>query len=191
MQKPADHAEVGLRRVGIADVHYPPGRGADAALVVYADTRCADPVAEFVAHVDEAEPYRPGAFWRRELPPLRAVLRLAGLQLDGPLDLLILDGYVHLDGAGRPGLGARLHTGTGLPVIGIAKTPFRGADHAVAVLRGRSAKPLHVTAAGLSPADAAALVRVMAGPDRLPLAVRRVDRLARAGRVLHDRPGSA
>jgi len=64
-------------------------------------------------------------------------------------------------------------------VIGIAKTAFCGADHAERVVRGRSAKPLLVTAAGVAPAEAAAFVRAMAGPDRLPFAVRRADRPCR------------
>jgi len=37
-----------------------------------------------------------------------------------------------------------------------------------------------VTAAGLAPADAADLVRAMAGPHRLPDALKRVDTLSRS-----------
>jgi deoxyribonuclease V len=48
-------------------------------------------------------------------------------------------------------------------------------------LRGRSARPLFVTAAGMPAAQAASLVRRMAGPFRLPDALRRVDALARTG----------
>jgi len=53
-------------------------------------------------------------------------------------------------------------------VIGVAKTPLRTATHAIAVLRGPSARPLYVTAAGMPRADAADLVRHMAGRRRLP-----------------------
>jgi hypothetical protein len=45
-----------------------------------------------------------------------------------------------------------------------------------------AAKPLFVTAAGLSVTDAAAHVAAMAGPFRLPDALRRVDALARGRR---------
>jgi len=48
------------------------------------------------------------------------------------------------------------------------------------VLRGGSRRPLLVTAAGLAPADAADLVRAMAGPHRLPDALKRVDTLSRS-----------
>nr|BFF18546.1 hypothetical protein GCM10025730_20670 [Promicromonospora thailandica] len=64
-------------------------------------------------------------------------------------------------------------------MLGVAKTRFRAATHATEVLRGRSARPLYVTATGMAPADAAELVRSMAGAGRLPDALRRVDRLAR------------
>jgi deoxyribonuclease V len=99
---------------------------------------------------------------------------------------LIVDGYVDLDPAGRPGLGAKLHDEMGVPVIGVAKTAFRGATHAAAVHRGSATRPLYVTAAGLTVERAARLVTAMAGPHRLPDALRRVDRLSRG-----DQPAAA
>ena len=59
----------------------------------------------------------------------------------------------------------------GIAVIGVAKSRFRAAIHAVAV----------VTAAGMPAADAADLVRHWAGRYRLPDALHRADTLARAG----------
>jgi deoxyribonuclease V len=93
-----------------------------------------------------------------------------------------VDGYADLDPAGRPGLGAHAHAEFGVPVIGVAKTAFRTATHAVPVVRGGSARPLFVTAAGMSADEAAALVAGMAGRFRLPDALRRADALARTGR---------
>jgi deoxyribonuclease V len=107
------------------------------------------------------------------------------------VELLVIDGYVDLDPDGRPGLGAHAHEEFGVPVIGVAKTGFATAVHALPVLRGRSARPLFVTAAGIPVADAADLVRAMAGKYRLPGALRRVDALAR-GRITGGRgAGSA
>lgn len=97
------------------------------------------------------------------------------------LDLLIIDGYVDLDPQGSPGLGAYVHAHTGLPVIGVAKTVFRSATQAVTVHRGSGTRPLFVTAAGLGIDEAAALVTAMAGPHRIPDALRQVDALARRG----------
>jgi endonuclease V-like protein UPF0215 family len=51
----------------------------------------------------------------------------------------------------------------------------------IPVLRGTSARPLFVTAAGMPRTDAADLIRHMAGRFRLPDALRRADVLARTG----------
>lgn len=159
------------------DVCYLPGGGARAAAVLASDPLFGVLLAERVVQVAQVEPYEPGAFYLRELPPIRAVL--AGVQ---GLGLLLIDGYVDLDPGGRMGLGAHARAEFGVAVIGVAKTRFATATHAVAVLRGRSARPLFVTSAGLPPGQAADLVRQMPGRFRLPDALRRADTLAR-GRV--------
>jgi deoxyribonuclease V len=166
----------GGRVFAAADVHYQRSGGARAAAVVAADAALCVVLAEKTATVTEVTPYRPGEFFARELPPLRAVLH----DVQG-LGLLVVDGYVDLDPTGRPGLGAHAHAQLGVPVIGVAKTVFRTATHAVAVQRGRSARPLFITAAGMPVQEAADLVRHMAGPFRLPDALRRADALARTG----------
>jgi len=158
------------------DVHYLSTGGARAAAALAADAAFAHVLAERTAVVPRVQPYRPGEFYLRELPPLRAVLE----DLSG-LGLLVVDGYADLDPSGRPGLGARAHADFGLPVIGVAKSRFRIATHAVPVLRGSSVRPLYVTAAGMPAGRAADLVRRIAGRYRLPDALRRADTLARAG----------
>ncbi len=157
-----------------ADVHYLPADGARAALVTADDPMFLTIVSEKTVLVPQVAPYQPGAFYRRELPPLRAVL--AGVR---GLQLLVIDGYVDLDPSGRPGLGRHAHAEFGVPVIGVAKTRFVPATHAVPVLRGQATRPLYVTAAGIPVAEAAEMVRAMAGRFRLPDAQRRVDALAR------------
>jgi deoxyribonuclease V len=159
-----------------ADVHYPRDGGACSAAVLAADPAFSVLIAETTATLAAVAPYRPGMFFARELPPLRAVLsQVAGLVL------LVVDGYADLDPAGRPGLGAHAHAEFGVPVIGVAKTAFWTATHAVPVLRGQSRRPLFVTAAGMPADEAAALVAGMAGRFRLPDALRRADALARTG----------
>ncbi len=172
-------ATVGGMCFAAVDVHYLPEGGARAALVLAPDRRFATLVGERVAYLAEAAPYQPGAFFERELPALAAVLDSAGPDCPGALDLLVVDGYVDLDPAGRPGLGAHAHVRFGVPVVGVAKTAFRGATHAVPVRRGGAGKPLYVTAAGIPLPEAGALVEEMAGRYRLPDALRRVDALAR------------
>ena len=163
------------------DVHYLPCGGARAAAVVAADATFGHLLAGRTGQVAKVAPYRSGQFYLRELPPLHAVLD----GLDG-MTLLIVDGYADLNPAGRAGLGAYAHAEFGVPVIGVAKTAFRAATHAVPVVRGeRSARPLYVTAAGMSHHQAADLLRHMAGRYRLPDALRRADALAR-GRPLRS-----
>jgi deoxyribonuclease V len=157
------------------DVHYLPCGGARAAAVVAADVTFCHLLADRTGQVAEVPSYHSGQFYLRELPPLHAVLD----GLDG-MTLLIVDGYADLDPGGRPGLGAHAYAEFKVPVIGVAKTAFRTATHAVPVVRGEdSARPLFVTAAGMSRHQAADLVRHMAGRYRLPDALRRADALAR------------
>ena len=110
-----------------ADVHYLASGGARAAAVVAADAVFSCLTGDRVAVVPEAEPYQPGRFYLRELPPLRAVLDGVG-----QMALLVVDGYADLDPDGRPGLGARAREEFGVPVIGVAKSGFRTATHAIA-----------------------------------------------------------
>lgn len=101
------------------DVCYLGVDGARAALVAAADPRFSAVAWSRTVVTAQVEPYQPGEFWRRELPPLRAVCRdVAGLEL------IVVDGYVDLDADGRPGLGALVHAEFAVPVIGVAKTFF-------------------------------------------------------------------
>ena len=143
---------------------------------MFADAAFSRLTADRVELVPEVQPYQPGQFYLRELPPLRAVLDALG-----GLGLLVVDGYADLDPSGRPGLGAYAHAEFGIPVIGVAKSRFRTAIHAIPVVRGSSLRPVFVTAAGMPRADAADLVRHMTGRYRLPDALRRADTLARTG----------
>jgi deoxyribonuclease V len=149
-----------------------------AGCVLFAHWDDATSVREHVVRVSPVHPYEPGNFYRRELPCLVAVLR----EVTEPLQAIIVDGYVWLDEKGTPGLGARLHEAYGgvVPVIGVAKTRFHGADVARPVLRGESSHPLYVTAAGIDVGEAAARVQGMHGSHRVPTLLKRVDRLCRS-----------
>jgi deoxyribonuclease V len=136
-------------------------------------------VAEHVCRIDEVANYVPGEFYERELPCVLAILDHVEL----PVDVVVIDGYVVLDGAGRRGLGGHLHEALGgrVPVVGVAKNPFHDNPAALEILRGGSRRPLYVTALGVDPQVAAAHVREMHGRHRLPTMLKRVDRLCRDG----------
>jgi deoxyribonuclease V len=122
--------------------------------------------------------YVPGEFYKRELPLLRAVID----DLTHLPSILAIDGYVWLGADNTPGLGAHLfqalHAAT--PIVGVAKTRYRNDTWSEPVYRGKSRRPLYVTAAGVEIAKAAALVSSMHGKHRIPTLLQRVDRLARA-----------
>ena len=124
------------------------------------------------------EAYVPGAFYKRELPLLLAVLG----EVAPPPTVVVVDGYVWLGADRARGLGAHLFDALGstIPVIGVAKTRYRDDTWSAQVRRGQSRSPLYVTAAGLDGADPAALVASMHGAHRIPTLLQQADRAARA-----------
>ncbi len=156
------------------DAHYS-DRATAAACVLFRRWEDAQPAGERTILLPPARPYRPGHFYERELPALVAVL---GYVAD--LEVVVVDGNVWL-GERQPGLGAHLHEALKgrVSVVGVAKSAFRGSASAEPVLRGKSRRPLWVTAAGLGQHEAAAAVQRMAGAHRIPELLRRVDGLAR------------
>jgi deoxyribonuclease V len=163
--------------IAFVDVDYR-GDEAAAACVLSAGWNDDVPARELVQRVLGVEPYVAGQFYKRELPCLLAVLG----QVGEPIDLVVIDGYVWLADESRPGLGAHLYESLGkkVPIVGVAKTQFLSAKLAVPVVRGEAnSRPLFVTAAGMDVSEAAARVRGMHGPHRIPTLLRRVDALCR------------
>ncbi|MBS2032066.1 MAG: endonuclease V [Deltaproteobacteria bacterium] len=159
------------------DVHYREHDAHGAALFfrAWTDAVAAD---RRTVRVPAPREYRPGHFYERELPVLLALLKDAP-----PLEAIVVDGYVWLGAAGEKGLGAHLFDALGgkIPVIGVAKTAYRGSDFAERVVRGEGKRPLFVTAVGIDPRVAAERVRAMHGAHRIPTLLGEVDRLARSG----------
>lgn len=157
----------------IVDVQYATD-SALAACVVAELWSAAAPSDQWVTHVAPIAAYEPGAFYKRELPCLLAVLERAPA-----LECVVIDGYVFLDAHGSKGLGAHLHEALRVPVIGLAKTAYQGSPMATPVLRGESLKPLFMTCVGLSHEAALEKVRQLHGAWRIPTLVKAVDALAR------------
>lgn len=166
------------------DVQYDDDRGtAQVAAVVFRDWGDATSVAEYVHTVNNVVPYVSGRFFERELPLLLTIYDEAcrdPRSRGAMIDTAVVDAYVWL-GTGRPGLGKYLHDAIGLPVVGIAKNPFREAEAvSVPVLRGNaSSRPLYATSIGIDVHEAAGYVAAMHGAHRIPTLLKRVDHLAR------------
>jgi deoxyribonuclease V len=144
--------------------------------VLFDDWRAHEGRAVLTAELSPIAPYEPGAFYKRELPLLLAVLN----KVRDPLEAIIIGGYVWL-GANTPGLGTHLHSEIGAPIIGVAKSKFRGDGRSISILRGRSAGPLYVTAVGMEAHAAADHIRAMHGAFQIPLLLGLADRYARVG----------
>jgi deoxyribonuclease V len=157
------------------DVQYGEKMARPAALT-FAEWTDVTPAASYTTTLPTPHSYTPGRFFERELPCLWAVLEL----LPHIPHTIVIDGYVWLD-HNRPGLGWHLYQALhqAIPVIGVAKTAFRGNNAAVPVWRGQSQQPLWVTAVGLPAGAAADHIRTMHGPHRLPTLLKQVDQLAR------------
>jgi deoxyribonuclease V len=148
-----------------------------AACVLFGEWMAGTPDNVVTAQVEGISAYQPGAFYKRELPVLLAVLH----KIKEPLRAVIVDGYVWLDARHTPGLGAHLHDAFlgCVPVIGVAKTALRGDDWSLRVMRGKSRHPLFVSAVGYPSNEAAEAIRTMHGDGRIPTMLRLADHAAR------------
>jgi deoxyribonuclease V len=154
------------------DVGYP-GDVAIAAGIGFDAWTDERPCDEHRIRVDGIAPYVPGEFWKREGPPLLALIAAFSRTTT-----VVVDGYVDL--GDRPGLGRHLYEALHgrIPVVGVAKTAFVGA-RPVEVVRGGSRVPLYVTAAGLDAAWCAEQIRAMHGAHRIPTLLAAVDRMSK------------
>jgi len=155
------------------DVHYLE-EGCAAAAVLFSEYGDATPAAEYTHFLSGAADYIPGEFYRRELPGILSLLE----QISDVPDEMIIDGYVML--GNKPGLGQHLFKAFDgkIPVIGVAKSRFKGAS-GTEIYRGGSLHPLHITAAGVDLQKASEKIRRMHGAHRIPTLLKRVDHLAR------------
>ena len=158
------------------DVDYQKDR-ATAAGVLFRYWQDKNPVSEVISKVDQVKGYIPGQFYKRELP---CILKLINEHQLSP-EYIIVDGYVFLDGNSAPGLGKYLYNALDkkIPVIGVAKTPFKGIAPDYQIFRGDSKKPLFITAAGMPVKKAREYIIKMHGKHRIPALLKYVDLLAR------------
>ena len=158
------------------DVHYT-DTNATCACVVFNDWTNQSSSNQFTVIVEDVAPYQPGEFYKRELPCLLKAIE----QLDQHPDTIIIDGYVWLDDQNRKGLGAYLYEALSqdVPVIGVAKNAFGDASAGTAIYRGRSNNPLWITAVGIDLENAAAHIKSMHGPYRIPTLLKLADQLCR------------
>jgi deoxyribonuclease V len=159
------------------DVNYR-GSNAVAAGVLFQNWEDSESLEELIVPISTVAEYKPGQFYRRELPGVLELLK----QLDRLPEYIIIDGHVYLDGDKKPGLGKYLYDALqgSAAIIGVAKNRFRDTPSEAAVFRCGSKRALYVTAAGIEESDAQDFIMRMHGEHRLPTILRRVDQLSRA-----------
>nr|WP_321221700.1 endonuclease V [uncultured Psychroserpens sp.] len=125
--------------------------------------------------LNDIEPYQPGAFYKRELPCLLAVIARADLS---NVEAIIVDGHVYIDNDGNYGLGGYLYRSLNhkIPIIGVAKRAFHtNIETTIKVVRGKSNNPLHVSAIGIDLLTAAQFIQNMHGKHRHPTLLKTLD----------------
>jgi deoxyribonuclease V len=158
------------------DVSYR-GNTAIVAGVLFRDWTDDKPLKRYLISCMVPEEYMPGQFFRRELPCIGELLT----QVDRQLNCIVIDGYVHLGRKKTPGLGKHLFDmlEQQVIVIGVAKSSYKNTPKSCELLRGKSNKPLYVTAAGITQERAKTLIKNMLGNDRLPTLLKCADRLSK------------
>lgn len=158
------------------DVYYHEG-SAKASCIVFK----IEPQETILSHYNKiitpVSEYIPGEFYKRELPCLLGVYG----EIKEKIDLAIVDGFVFLE-KGKKGLGEYLYEALGerIPVMGVAKTFYKGCQNYLRVYRGNSNKPLFVSSIGVEQNYAADLIKTLAGANRIPAVLKMVDRLSRS-----------
>jgi deoxyribonuclease V len=158
------------------DTHYADDT-AKVAGILFKDWQDDNYVEKYVCQVSANKSYEPGNFYKRELPGIQALIK----KIDIRPEIIIIDGYVFLDGIAKPGLGKHLYNWLDekIPVIGVAKNPFKGIKYENEITRGKSCKPLFVTCAGIDLAEAKKNISSMHGRYRMPTLLKLVDQLSR------------
>ena len=106
-------------------------------------------------------PYESGSFYKRELSCIVSFLQDLDVR---DISLIVIDGFVYLDGNGRYGLGGHLYERLErrVQIVGVAKSPFKGSYKLVReICRGEGKRPLFVSAVGTDLDEAAQLVKGM------------------------------
>lgn len=158
------------------DVHYTQDQ-ARIAGVTFANWDDEKPDNTYFTTLENVAPYKSGQFYKRELPCLLQLLDKHQLKPK----IILVDGYVFLDGERKPGLGKHLFDALEgkVKILGVAKRHYGSISKDYAIYRGISKYPLYITAIGMESHEAKDHILKMHGKHRIPTLLKEVDRLAR------------
>ena len=162
----------------VMDVHLQ-GDTARVAAVAFDDWAAVEGTKNYALRIEQVDKPAKGELDLRALPWLVQLLDTHRLQPE----VIVFDGFVHLDAQETPGLGRRLHDTLGgrTAVIGVSKSLFKGSEtpDQFCVFREDETPPLVVTCAGIDLGAAKARVRAMHGRKRLPTLMKLAARIAK------------
>ncbi|KQV50258.1 hypothetical protein ASC95_12780 [Pelomonas sp. Root1217] len=157
-------------------VHFD-GTQANAAAAAFDAWDAAEATQAYVSRITHVEKAVRGELDLRELPCVMQLLREHSLEPE----LILLDGFVHLDADETPGLGQHLYHALGgkVPIVGVSKRRLPGLSAQFEIMREEEAQPLFVTCAGIDIGAAKARLRAMHGRKRVPTLLKLAARLAK------------
>ena len=160
----------------VMDVHFE-GDTARVGAVAFDDWAAAEGTRNHSLAIAHVEKPAKGELDLRALPWLVQLLDANRLQPE----LIVLDGFVHLDAQETPGLGRRLHDTLGgrTAIIGVSKTGFKDTPEQFELHREEETAPLVITCAGIDLGAAKARVRMMHGRKRVPTLMKLAARIAK------------
>lgn len=153
------------------------GPQATAAAVAFDAWDAAEATKTYVSRIAHVEKAVRGELDLRELPCILQLLREHHLTPE----LLLIDGFVHLDADDTPGLGQHLHHALGgsVPIVGVSKKRLPGLSAQFEVMREEETPPLLITCSGIDIGAAKVRVRSMHGRKRVPTLMKLAARLAK------------
>ena len=155
------------------------GESARVGAVAFDDWAAFEGTKNYALRIEHVAKPVKGELDLRELPWLVQLLDANRLQPE----VIVLDGFVHLDAEETPGLGRRLHDTLGgrSAVIGVSKSLFKGSEtpDQFCIFREDETPPLVVTCAGIDLGAAKARIRMMHGKKRVPTLMKLAARIAK------------
>lgn len=160
----------------VVAVHFD-GTQAHAAAAAFDAWDAAEATQTYLSRIAHVEKAGRGELDLRELPCVMQLLREHSLAPE----LILVDGFVHLDADETPGLGQYLYQALGgkVPIVGVSKRSLPGLSAQFEVMREEEMQPLLVTCAGIDIGAAKARLRAMHGRKRAPTLMKLVARLAK------------
>jgi deoxyribonuclease V len=151
--------------------------GAVAAAVAFDEWDSPQASRTYTSAMTGVEKAARGELDLRELPCLLQLLREHALQPE----VIVIDGFVHLDAKEAPGLGQHLFQALGgrTAVIGVSRVPMSDTPAQFQVFREEESAPLIVTCVGIDLGAAKARLQAMHGKRRIPTLLKLVARIAK------------